>query len=253
MAPLWFVGRSCYQKKRVFLYRNAFPGCRWPGTRRGPFNSAPPWGSIRFRLALRTYAPCGEPNETKKDMYTHPKVDTALARAQVRRMLRSCGSSRWTGPHPRPFNSAPMGVNSVSSAYRGRPPLNGWGSIRFCPPMLAAQRCKDGDQFDFVRPSAPWPPARRQTDGAIRFRPPICTVATLPTSDGRGNSISSAHRCRPTSDGWGSNRFRPPIVAAQCQTDVGQFDFARPPGRAPHGGAPIVRVGELTNSTSAPT
>ena len=56
---------------------------------RAPSRSMPPrWRSIRFRLALRTYAPrgcmdrtCGEPGEIKKS--THPKCITARVRGQV--------------------------------------------------------------------------------------------------------------------------------------------------------------------------
>ena len=152
------------KKKRVFLYRNTF---RWPGTCHGPFNSAP-MGVNSISCCpphvrpMGLHRTCGEPGETKKDTCTHPEYVTSLARAQVRRMLRSCGSSRSTGPHPRPFNSNPMGVKPMSSAWslnvgrmgfnwisparRGRTTLNGWGPIRFRPPTrtVATRLMLDG-------------------------------------------------------------------------------------------------------------
>ena len=74
---------------------------------------SPPWGSIRLRPALRTYAPWGcivrVVSQVESEKYA-PQTFYRTFYGQVRRRRRQPHD----GTRHEPFNSTPVGVNSVS-------------------------------------------------------------------------------------------------------------------------------------------
>ena len=83
------------------------------------------------RTPMAVYRTCGEPNEISYEKNTHPGRFTAPLREQARRLRRTMDAFGTTGAGMRrePFNSTPMGVNSISS---GSPHVRPMGVHRTC-------------------------------------------------------------------------------------------------------------------------
>ena len=75
---------------------------------------SPRWRSIRFRLALRTYAPWGVRvvSQTKsRKIPTRKHLPLFFASRRVEARLHQAAPPQ--GTHPNPFSFTPMGVNSI--------------------------------------------------------------------------------------------------------------------------------------------